>query len=422
MMNPSEPGWLKDFIESRRSQFEDLSYEGTKSTHPEFSLYRIIQPTGLMYGQSVGSLESSTSKNWTEREKMKILLAECLITSSILFFDKPIKKQEDLNKVIEKTLENIGDFYNSVFPEISISAKTMFGRKKQPIEIAEKIIEKRVEFTVENRNNFWAQFFHNSLLFLDVFIFGQWIHTNADKIVADFFKYEREELRFSVVKIIAGAAHCNVTVEFEERKLLEYFLNSSGLSPEKRRQAQVIFDQGIEIKAMNLPTNNSWILKKYFLEMAILTLWADKKVDEVEINFLRELCTYFNFNEDDMENSLMAIEGFVLEHWDQLSMLQNKKDYNEVSEQFVKRISKIIDRNKNRLVRDVRENTKSLALIIKAKAGQLDDLEAMAMQDILIQSLRKIPTFSITPLPERFLVLPMLLRILPSNFFNEVSA
>jgi hypothetical protein len=422
MMNPSEPGWLKDFIESRRSQFEDLSYEGTKSTHPEFSLYRIIQPTGLMYGQSVGSLESSTSKNWTEREKMKILLAECLITSSILFFDKPIKKQEDLNTVIEKTLENIGDFYNSVFPEISISAKTMFGRKKQPIEIAEKIIEKRVEFTVENRNNFWAQFFHNSLLFLDVFIFGQWIHTNADKIVADFFKYEREELRFSVVKIIAGAAHCNVTVEFEERKLLEYFLNSSGLSPEKRRQAQVIFDQGIEIEAMNLPTNNSWILKKYFLEMAILTLWADKKVDEVEINFLRELCTYFNFNEDDMENSLMAIEGFVLEHWDQLSMLQNKKDYNEVSEQFVKRISKIIDRNKNRLVRDVRENTKSLALIIKAKAGQLDDLEAMAMQDILIQSLRKIPTFSITPLPERFLVLPMLLRILPSNFFNEVSA
>lgn len=421
-MNPSEPGWLKDFIESRRSQFEDLSYEGTKSTHPEFSLYRIIQPTGLMYGQSVGSLESSTSRNWTEREKMKILLAECLITSSILFFDKPIKKQEDLNKVIEKTLENIGDFYNSVFPEISIPAKTMFGRKKQPIEIAEKIIEKRVEFTVENRNNFWAQFFHNSLLFLDVFIFGQWIHTNADKIVADFFKYEREELRFSVVKIIAGAAHCNVTVEFEERKLLEYFLNSSGLSPEKRRQAQVIFDQGIEIKAMNLPTNNSWILKKYFLEMAILTLWADKKVDEVEINFLRELCTYFNFNEDDMENSLMAIEGFVLEHWDQLSMLQNKKDYNEVSEQFVKRISKIIDRNKNRLVRDVRENTKSLALIIKAKAGQLDDLEAMAMQDILIQSLRKIPTFSITPLPERFLVLPMLLRILPSNFFNEVSA
>lgn len=421
-MNPSEPGWLKDFIESRRSQFEDLSYEGTKSTHPEFSLYRIIQPTGLMYGQSVGSLESSTSKNWTEREKMKILLAECLITSSILFFDKPIKRQEDLNKVIEKTLENIGDFYNSVFPEISIPAKTMFGRKKQPIEIAERIIEKRVEFTVENRNNFWAQFFHNSLLFLDVFIFGQWIHTNADRIVADFFKYEREELRFSVVKIIAGAAHSNVMVEFEERKLLEYFLNSSGLSPEKRKQAQVIFDQGIEIKAMNLPTNNSWILKKYFLEMAILTLWADKKVDEVEINFLQELCAYFNFNEDDMENSLMAIEGFVLEHWDQLSMLQNKKDYNEVSEQFVKRISKIIDRNKNRLIRDVRENRKSLALIAKAKAGQLDELEAAAMQDILIQSLKKIPTFSITPLPERFLVLPMLLRILPNNFFNEVSA
>jgi len=421
-MNPSEQGWLKIFIDSRRSLFKDLSSEGNKATHPEYSLYRIIQPTGLMYGQSVSSLDTILSKKWTEKEKMKVLLAECLISSSILFFDKPIKKPEDLDKVIEKTLENISNFYNNVFPEISTPAKTLFGRKKQPIELAEKILEKRVEFTVENKSNFWAQFFHNSLLFLDVFIFGQWIHTNADKIVADFFKYEREELRFSVVKIIAGAAHSNVTIEYEEKKLLEYFLNSSGLSIEKRKEAQLIFDQGIEIQQMNLPTNNSWILKKYFLEMAILTLWADKKVDEVEINFLRELCVYLNFNEDDMEHSLMAIEGFVLEHWDQLSMLQNKKDYNEVSEQFIKRISKTIDRNKNRLVREVKDNPKTIILLSKARNGQLNEKEAIEVQEILIQSLKKIPTFTIIPLPERFLALPMLFRILPPTFFNEVLA
>jgi hypothetical protein len=422
LMNPSEQGWLKEFLESRKAQFKDLSSESNKTTHPEYSLYRIIQPTGLMYGQSVGVFEQPESKKWTEKDKMKILLAECLMSSSILFFDKPIKKTEDLDRVIEKTLENIGNFYNNVFPELATSSKTLFGRKKQAIELAERIIEKRIEYTSEHKNNFWAQFFHNSLLFLDIFIFGQWIHTNADKIVADFFKYEREELRFSVVKIIAGAAHSNVTVEFEERKLLEYFLNSSGLSYEKRKEAQLIFDEGIEIQAMNLPTNNSWILKKYFLEMAILTLWADKKVDEVEINFLRELCQYLNFNEDDLENSLMAIEGFVLEHWEQLSMLQNKKDYNEVSEQFIKRISKIIDRNKNRLVREVKENEQALTLLTKARVSELNETEAIAMQEVLIQTLKKIPTFSIIPLPEKFLALPMLLKILPANFFTEVLA
>ncbi len=421
-MKPSEQGWLKEFLEVRKTELKMLSTESQRTSHPEYALYRIIQPTGLMYGQSVGLLDFPESKTWTERERIKILLAECLISSSILFYDKPIKNSEDLDKLILKTLENIGNFYNNVFPELATPSKTIFGRKKSAVELAEKILEKRMEHTIEFKNNFWAQFFHNSLLFLDIFIFGQWIHTNADKIVADFFKYEREELRFSVVKVIAGAAHSNVTIEFEERKLLEYFLNSSGLSNEKRKEAQLIFEEGIGIQAMNLPTNNSWILKKYFLEMAILTFWADKKVDEVEINFLRELCNYFSFNEDDMENSLMAIEGFVLEHWEQLNMLQNKKDYAQVTEQFIKRISKIIDRNRNRLLREVKENEEAVRIIGNARTTELTLEENDLLRDHLFVSLKKIPTFAIIPLPERFLTLHMLMKIFPINFFSEVLA
>src|SRR5277367_1472379 len=141
-----------------------------------------------------------------------------------------------------KTLESIGNFYNHVFPELATPMKTLFGGKKSPLELAEKILDKRIEYSVEQSANFWVQFFHNSLLFLDIFIFGQWIHTNADRIVADFFKYEREELRFSVVKVIAAAAHANSTIEFEERRLFEYFLNSSGLTNEKKKEALAIFE------------------------------------------------------------------------------------------------------------------------------------------------------------------------------------
>src|SRR5205085_6593627 len=132
-------------------------------------------------------------------------------------------------------------------------------------------------------------------------------------------------LRFSVVKVIAAAAHANTTIEFEERKLLEYFLQSTGLPADKKKEATRIFEEGIDIEGINLPTNNSWILKKYFLEMAILTIWSDKKVDDAELEFLRNLCAYMEFSEDDLENSMMAIEGFVLEHWNDLAYLQSKQ-------------------------------------------------------------------------------------------------
>jgi hypothetical protein len=321
--------------------------------------------------------------------------------------------------VILKTVESIGNFYNNVFPELATPTKTLFGRKKSSLELAERILDKRIEHTVDYGGNFWVQFFHNSLLFLDIFIFGQWIHTNADRIVADFFKYEREELRFSVVKIIAAAAHANTTIEYEERKLLEFFLQSTGLSSDRKKEAIKIFEDGVSIEGINLPTNNSWILKKYFLEMAILTIWSDKRVEEAEEKFLQDLCHYLGFSEDDLDNSIMAIEGFVLEHWDQISLLQNKKDFNEVSDRFINRLSKVANNNSKRLIKEAQDSNDLMILLQRAKANELNDDEKQKLRDLLISVLKTIPTFVIISLPQKFLTLPILMKILPKNFFAE---
>src|SRR5450432_565217 len=171
-MKPGQKGWLKEYLEFRKELLRDLTSEGQKASHPEQSLYRVIQPTGLMYGQSVDAISHPDSKQWSEKDRMKILLAESLISSSLLFYDKPIQNAEVLSEVIFKTLENIGNFYNNIFPELATPAKTLFGRKKSPLELAEKILDKRIERTSDAKGNFWTEFFHNSLLFLDIFIFG----------------------------------------------------------------------------------------------------------------------------------------------------------------------------------------------------------------------------------------------------------
>lgn len=420
-MNPRETGWLKEYLDLRKGLLNDLTEENKQAAHPEHSLYRIIQPSGLMFGQPVGVDDLPNSDLWHEKDRMKILLAESLISSSLLFHNKPIRNPEELSKVIIKTVENIGNFYNNIFPELATPSKTLFGRRKTPLELAEKILDKRIDRTAEFDTNFWVQFFHNSLLFLDIFIFGQWIHTNADRIVSDFFKYEREELRFSVVKVIACAAHSNSKIEPEERRLLEFFLQSTDLPLDKKRKAKKIFDEGISLEEINLPTNNSWILKKYFLEIAILTIWADKLVEDSELGFLKQLCTYFGFSEDDLEISLLAIEGFVLEYWDKLNYLQNKQDFKQVSDQYVGRMSKVTVAHKNKLLKSVQESKELMELLARARIMELPEEDRERMQHLLIMVIKTIPTFSIISLPQRFLTLPILMKILPANFFAEVA-
>lgn len=417
-MKPDEKGWLREYLEFRKDLLKDLTLK-KRSSHPEHSLYSIIQPTGLMYGQNVGRIDHPNTESWSQKDKMKILLAESLISSSLLFYDKPVKTPEELSQVFLKTIGNIGNFYNNIFPELATPGKTLFGKKRSALELAEKILDKRIDRTTDFQGNFWTYFFHNSLLFLDVFIFGQWIHTNADRIVADFFRYERDELRFSIVKVIAAAAHSDNVVDPEERKLLEYFIQGTDLSAEKRKEAMLIFDKGIEIEAINLPSENSWILKKFFLEIAILTTWADRKVEQAEHEFLKQFCTYLGFSEEDLDNSLIAIEGFVLEHWEQLDYLQDKQDYQRVSEHFISRISKIAEKNKSRLLKEIQDSEEVLTLLKKARTEELTAEESERIRHELILMLKTIPTFVIISLPQRFLTLPMLMKILPRNLFTE---
>ncbi len=416
-MKPKDKGWLKEYLEFRKDLFKDISIS-KKTSHPEQSLYRIMQPTGLMYGQTAGKIQHPAAEEWDEKDKLKILLAESLISSSLLHHNKPVNTPEELSGAFVDSLNSIGKFYNSIFPELATPAKTLFGRRKSPLELAEKILDKRIERSVQFKDNFWTSFFHNSLLFLDVFIFGQWMHTNADQIVTDFFRYEREELRFSVIKVIAAAAHSDEVINYEEQRLLEYFIQGTDLAPARKKEALAIFDKGVAIEDINLPSENSWILKKFFLEIAILTTWADRKVEQAEHDFLKRFCEYLGFTDDDLENSMIAIEGFVLEHWQQLEYLQDKQDYKRLSEHYIARVAKVAEKNKGRIVKEIEESKAVSDLLVKARTQELTPDEAEQVRQALIQMLKTVPTFVIISLPQQFLTLPILMKILPKSIFS----
>jgi hypothetical protein len=372
-----------------------------------------------MYGQSVGNLNHPDAATWDEKERMKVLLAESLISSSILFYGKPVNNQPELTDLFNYSLQSITGFYNTIFPELSTPTVTLFGKKRSVEELAERILEKRIDRTFQFKGNFWIYFFHNSILFLDIFIFGQWIHTRADKIIADFFRYEREELRFSVVKVIAAAAHSDNVLDFEEQKLFEYFIEGTDIPPKRRKEALEIFKSGVSIRDINLPSDNSWILRKFYLEIAILTLWADRRVEKTEHDFLRQFTAHLGFADDDLENSLIAIEGFVLEHWQELEYLQDKQNYERVSKHFISRVARIAEKNRGKLLKEVQENKTVLNLLEKAQATALTAEETETVRQHLIHALKTIPTFGIIALPQNFLTLPVLLKILPKNFFTQ---
>ncbi|MDH5365902.1 MAG: TerB family tellurite resistance protein [Cyclobacteriaceae bacterium] len=416
MVNPRQKGWLKEYLDVRKDQFlkhggEDVSKIGR---HPDESLYSIVQPSGLMYGQPINlsGIGEEEQLDWDDESKLKVLLAESFINSSFLFHEKNINSAEDFSEMIVETTSGISRFYNEIYPEISTSTKSFFGKKKSPLEVAEKIIDKRIGKQKPVSGEFWDNFFQNSLLFLDIFVFGQWVHTNSENVVAEYFRQEKEDLRFSVVKVLAAASHANNHIETEERRLFEYFINSSDLSSVKKAQAYRYLEEGVDLEEVVLPATNSWILRKYFLELAILVIWIDKRVEDSEREFLEKFRQLLGFSNDDFENSMIAIEGFVLEHWQELDYLQNKKDFESVSDEFISRVARITDRNKSRIANQLKSNKEVAYLLRKLNNEGLETHEKEQLKNKLITILKNIPSFVIVTLPSKFLSLPVLLKIL----------
>ena len=418
-IDPGKKGWLTNYLEYRKALFQSFFEQTDKDLHPEQSLYKLLQPNGLLYGHPI--LKENIvpeDGSMSNLNKIKVLMAESLINGSLILRQHEINSEDDFSEVIMETVRYIGNFYQKVYPELSVSGRTLFGRKKSPLEIAEKILEKRIDIH-EGNDNFWLNFFNNSLLFLDIYLFGQWLNVGDDKHTALLFKNEKDTLRLTVVKVLAAAAHANQNIEEEEQGLFDYFLQSSQLSATQKEQARKIFKEGVDIANIDIPTHNSWLLKRYFLEMAILIVWADRKLEESEYAFLKRLNSRLGFHDEDLENSLLAVEGFVLENWEYLENLRSGHEYTEVSQEYLQRVHKLAERNAARIASEVEAQSELQKLLSKARSGNLTDQEAALLKEDLIRVLKRVPTFVIIGLPTAFLTLPMLLKILPEDILPK---
>jgi hypothetical protein len=132
-MNPKEKGWLREYIEFRMDMMKELTTDAVrKGSHPEHSLYRIIQPTGLMYGQSVGGSGHPEQEKWENKERMKVLLAESLITVPFYFMTNKMDLRITFLRSLIKPLKTSEIFTTIFFLNSQHPQKHFLERKNHP--------------------------------------------------------------------------------------------------------------------------------------------------------------------------------------------------------------------------------------------------------------------------------------------------
>lgn len=422
-MNPSEKGWLKPFIAHKKHTLRipaaapSLRLIRKVQDSYEF-LYQLIQPTGLMYGHPISFIGAPHPLNleWSEKDKIKVLLAEGYIMSGMYFHYDP---EKGMLQTMEDVLMDIRNFYQQNPTLFAGSSRSIFGRRTETIDQIEYILDRRISIRYDWRN-FWTSFFHNSLLFFDLIMFVQWME-HPILIPGDVQKERRYNLRMNLLRVIAAAAHADAEVQTEERELFNYFLQSANLPQSEKKKASNFIVEGIKLDDLDLQDLHSWILKKYFLELAILTTWSNRSVSDKEEIFIRKLAHQLDLTLDDLEESSLSVRKFVMACWDQVHYLQIKQNYRIVSERMVGRMRTIVKKNQRLISQEIQESKELVSLLRKSRSQNLTANEKEKVRDQLLDILRTIPTFAIFMLPFGSLTLPLLLKIIPKHILYPSS-
>ena len=422
-MNPADKGWLKRLIRrqillEQEAMMSSIQEARQQNLDPQTFLYALIQPTGMMYGFPVRFIGKPhrDAGNWTEKDKIKILLSEVFLYLGAWYHPPASGKLRDSLPLI---LEDLEHFYQEFSALIPAGSRLRWQRRPDIEDRVEAVIDKRISLRYDWRN-FWNSFFHNSLLFFDLIHFVQWKAEEGGSGEQSVLM-QRQALRFDILKIIAAAAHSDGHVSQEEKELFQFFLESARLPAHRKRQAEGFFRDGLALSEMNIENVDSWLVKKYFLELAILTVWVNRHLNPEEQIFLRELNEKMGLSEQDLQASMEAIRDFVLQYWDKVHYLTIRQNYRVVSEQMLRRLRTIVKDNQRMLVNEVK-GSRDLALLIgKYTTGEASKDEIEQLRVGLLDILKAIPAYSYLLLPGSFLTLPILLRILPKSILFPSS-
>jgi len=91
----------------------------------------------------------------------------------------------------------------------------------------------------------------------------------------------------------------------------------------------------------------------------------------------------------------------------------------------VEEIKELLDKNKKRLIKELRQSKELVFLLKKATHEKLSEEEKERIKSQLLDILKGIPAFAVFMLPGGALLLPLLIKlipdILPSSFREDVD-
>ena len=394
MINASAHGWIAKF-------FAGQNFEHVPFTASPALFYKKTRATGFIYGHAVGidSVQPIDVNGWTFEEISKVSLL-----STLYDIYRLVTHRSDTDIFIIRVIQ----FYKEMSPQGFNLLKKVLPNNAASFDL-ENILHERVQTNENIVSKNFSHIITNALLFEDVLAFRQYlIHGFIPK---NYLK-KLEETIVSIVSLGLQAKTKKSDYDDLLIKLFEASLRYTKFSH--------INDQNIE--ALQLEYFEAELEKYYLLDMAVLSLWEDEKIEGNERSFLSELSKILAIADDFVKESILETNNFILKYKERIPYFNYSNAVKHFYDHMVEKVALLIFRNKKRLVKELSNNKELMLLLTHSTHRQLKDKEKKKVKKQLLEVCKTIPSLTIFLLPGGSLLLPILIKFIPQmlpSAFNE---
>ena len=394
MINPSTNGWIDKFFFEQKIEKEtpipsaDGFYDGTRKT-------------GFIYGHiiSFDTNRAIDPKGWRTEEMSKV----GLLTTLFQIFR--LSKQTNTPEEFIKT--SIA-FYNHMNPKGYNFFKKVLPTASNAHNL-ENIIHERVQTNEDIISKNFSHIITNALLFVDVLAFREYLENGA---IPEKYLKKIEE---TIVSLISLSLKTKSNKSKHDDLVIKLFEASIRYSKFSKLSVNNLEDLNLDYFKNNLE-------KYYFIDLAGMSLWSDGKVENEESYFLYKLAETMTVADSFVKESIDFTDAFITQHKKNIPYFNYSNPVKHFYDQTTESVVILINRNKNRLLKEISQSKELMVLLAQSTHRDLDAKEKKKVKNQLLDVCKTVPSLTIFLLPGGSLLLPILIKFIPKmlpSAFNE---
>ena len=396
--SPGSKNWILKYFQLVENNV--FSIESISENHQKESAFNsLASKTGLIYGipSSFIYFTNVSSDTYTNEEKLKLLLFEALLFSYLQGLKEPFDKKLFIQSLKSFYSENEeSKWFDKVF-------------KTSEVEQLEVTLSSRILIdTPIFESNYWLNYLSNCFVFLDVILFQEFLQKKTISLNSKYSSYVTY-----VMKGIIYMAYAENKIESKEQRLLANFLSFTQLEKNSKLQIETFINNGISKSDFNLTKIDNPLLLGIIFELGLLIAHKSLATFTSERKSLYDFGDFLGLSAQEINESEIRSNLFLIEKQEESSPFYFESRSSLAFQGFSNRWIRILGRNKDKLISELKESKELVALIQKSTTKELTKEEKEMVKNQFIDILKSVPSIGIFLLPGGALLLPLILKIVP---------